>query len=61
MMFDGDGVWRTVKEFTTENIKRSFYLPIIPRRSDYFRIRFAGHGDFELYSLSRENYKGSAL
>ncbi len=61
MMFDSDGVWRPVKTFTAASVKRSFYLPIIPRRSDHFRIRFEGHGSFELYSLSRENYKGSAL
>lgn len=61
MMFDSDGVWREVKAFSAANVKRSFYLPIIPRRSDHFKIRFEGHGSFELYSLSRENYKGSAL
>jgi len=61
MMFDSDGVWREVKAFSTANVKKSFYLPIIPRRSDHFKIRFEGHGSFELYSLSRENYKGSAL
>ena len=61
MKFDSRGDWLTVKEFTTGNAKRSFYLPIIPRRSDHFRIRIEGSGRFELWSLSRESYKGSAL
>ncbi len=61
MRFDSRGDWITVKEFTTGDAKRSFYLPIIPRRSDHFRIRIEGSGRFELWSLSRESYKGSAL
>ena len=42
-------------------MKRSFYLPIIPRRSDHFRIRFSGTGGWRLYSLVRESYSGSEL
>lgn len=61
MKFDSVGDWITVKEFTAGDVKRSFYLPIIPRRSDHFRIRIEGTGYFELYSLARENYKGSPL
>ena len=61
MRFDSEGDWLTVKVFQTDNVKKSFYLPIIPRRSDHFRIRIEGEGRFELWSLARENYKGSAL
>ena len=60
MQFDSDGVWSDVKTLTTE-VKRSFYLPIIPRRSDHFRIRFNGTGSWRLYSLVRESYIGSEL
>lgn len=60
MQFDSDGVWREVKTLTTA-VKRSYYLPIIPRRSDHFRIRFIGTGQWRLYSLVRENYSGSEL
>lgn len=60
MQFDSDGVWREVKTLTA-TVKRSFYLPIIPRRSDHFRIRFQGVGGWRLYSLVRENYSGSEL
>ena len=61
MRFDSEGDWHLVKLFQTDNVKKSFYLPIIPRRSDHFRIRIEGSGRFELWSLARENYKGSAL
>lgn len=60
MQFDSDGVWREVKTLTT-TVKRSFYLPIIPRRSDHFQIRLNGIGGWRLYSLVRENYSGSEL
>ena len=61
MRFDSVGDWITVKEFEAGDVKRSFYLPIIPRRSDHFRIKIEGTGYLELYSLARENYKGSPL
>ena len=61
MRFDSEGDWISVKNLATQHVKKSYYLPIIPRRSDHFRIRIEGTGHFELYSLSRENYKGSAI
>ncbi len=60
MMFDSDGVWREVKTLSATK-KRSFYLPIIPRRSDHFRIKLTGRGKWILYSLVRESYFGSEL
>lgn len=60
MQFDSDGVWRTAKTLQTE-VKRSYYLPIIPRRCDHFRIRMTGTGGCRLYSLVREVYNGSEL
>lgn len=60
MQFDSDGIWREVKRLKT-NVKRSYYLPIIPRRCDHFRIRLSGTGDCKLYSLTREVYNGSEI
>ena len=60
MQFDSDGAWREVTTLSA-TVKRSFYLPIIPRRSDHFRIRFSGTGGWRLYSLVRESYSGSEL
>lgn len=60
MQFDSDGVWRQVATLEA-SVKKSWYLPIIPRRSDYFRIRFTATGDWTLYSLTRESYTGSQL
>ena len=58
--FDSSGDWLTVATLTS-TVKRSWYLPIVPRRSDHFRIRLEGVGGWRLYSLVRESYSGSEL
>ena len=40
---------------------RSYYLPIIPRRGDAFRLRLRGRGHWTLQSITREYYIGSEL
>jgi hypothetical protein len=49
-----------VKELTTTR-KRSYYLPVVPRRCDHFRLKIEAEGDWRLYSLVRESYSGSEL
>lgn len=60
MQFDSDGVWHDIKTLTTTK-KKSFYLPIVPRRADHFRIRIEGKGEWRLYSMTRESYSGSEM
>ena len=60
IQFDSDGTWNLVSQMET-TVKRSFYLPIIPRRSDHYRLKLTGSGDWKLYSMVRENYIGSEL
>lgn len=59
IQFDSDGVWRPVRALEGKGEKRSYYLPIIPRRCDHYRIRLEGTGQASLYSLVRESYSGS--
>lgn len=59
IQFDSDGVWRTVRTLTGDGSKRSFYLPIVPRRCDHYRLRLEGTGRASVYSLVRESYSGS--
>lgn len=59
IQFDSDGVWRTVRTLTGDGSKRSFYLPIVPRRCDHYRLRLEGTGRASVYSLVRETYTGS--
>lgn len=60
MEFNSDGVWRTVDTLQPD-VKKSYYLPIIPRRSDHFRIKLEGTGAWRVYSLTRESYSGSEI
>lgn len=60
IQFDSDGVWRQVRRLES-HVKRSWYLPIVPRRCDHFRIRLEGVGGCRVYSLTREVYTGSEL
>ncbi|MPN13936.1 hypothetical protein SDC9_161262 [bioreactor metagenome] len=58
--FDSSGTWEEVKTLTAGK-KRSYYLPIIPRRTDYYRLKLEGVGMWRLHSLVREVYSGSEL
>lgn len=60
IMYDSDGIWNRVSTMFTPK-KRSYYLPLRPRRCDHFKIRLTGHGGWTLYSLVRESYSGSEL
>lgn len=59
--FDSDGVWRTVKSLVGTDPKRSYYLPIVPRRCDHYRVKLEGTGECRIYSMTREFYAGSEL
>lgn len=56
--FDSRGPWEEIAVLEAPH-KRSFYLPIIPRRSDHFRLKLVGSGMWKLYSLVRKSYIGS--
>lgn len=60
IQFDSDGYWQEAANFYTA-VKKSFQLPIIPRRCDHFRIKLTGVGQWRLYSLTTESYVGSAM
>lgn len=61
IQFDSDGIWREVRTMTGTDPKRSFLLPIVPRRCDHYRIRLEGKGGCRIYSMAREYYSGSEL
>lgn len=59
--FDGGGDVVVADLEATNGRMRSFDLPIIPRRSDNYRIELQGTGDWTLHSLVREEYSGSDI
>lgn len=60
LQFDTDGTWREAGSLTASQ-KRSFQLPIIPRRGDHHRLKITGTGEMRIYSITREYYTGSAM
>lgn len=58
--YDSTGDWETVSTLTATQ-KRSFYLPVVPRRCDHYRLKLKGVGGCRVYSLTREYYIGSEL
>lgn len=60
VQFDSSGKWEKKGELKTTK-KRSFILPVIPRRADHMRLKLEGVGQWRLYSLVREAYSGSAI
>ncbi len=61
LMVDSDGVWHQAGHVLGEGPKRSYYLPIVPRRADHYRLRIEGTGECRIHSITRELYSGSEL
>ena len=61
LRFDSAGGWTQAGETAVSGVKRSVYLPIIPRRGDHYRLRIEGTGGCKVYSIAREYYEGSEL
>ena len=61
IQFDTDGEWQRFGGALGEGSKRSYYLPIIPRRGDHYRLKLEGVGPCRVYSMVREFYSGSEL
>lgn len=61
IQFDTDGNWQRINGALGVGVKRSYYLPIVPRRGDHYRLRLEGVGGCRIYSMTREFYSGSEL
>lgn len=59
LRFDSTGEWIQAGQVMQEGVKRSYYLPIVPRRGDHYRMKITGTGGCRIYSLVREYYGGS--
>ena len=61
MQFDSSGEWVSAGGRLAAGKKRSYYLPVVPRRADHYRIRIEGRGECRVYSLTREYANGSPM
>ena len=59
--YDSVGEWTAVGDPMLADVKRSYILPLVPRRCDHFRIKITGTGEGHIHSLTREYYVGSEL
>ncbi len=58
--YDGEDAWTEKYRINITN-KRSFTVPIIPRRCDTMRIRLWGTGECRVYSLTKTIEQGSEI
>ena len=59
IQYDSDGQWKQIGKQLQAERKRSFNLPVIPRRCDHYRLKLEGVGQCYLHSIAREYYVGS--
>ena len=58
VQYDSSGDWQHVTSLSGNNL-RSFSIPIVPRRCDHMKIKFAGKGDCKVYTIAKILEQGS--
>lgn len=61
LQFDSSGEWIRAGQALRQGAKRSYILPVVPRRADHYRVRIQGSGGCRVCSIAREYYGGSEL
>ena len=59
LKFDSIGEWTQAGKEMRADRKRTFLLPIVPRRADHYRLRIRGAGGCTIHSVARQLYVGS--
>ncbi len=60
LQLDSDGEWYQPQDGKLEEeTKRSYFLAIVPRRADHYRLKLEGKGGCKVYSIAREFSEGS--
>lgn len=59
LRYDSEDQWRQIGRTMTTERKRTFLLPVIPRRADHYRLKLSGTGGCTIHSIAREYYAGS--
>lgn len=54
------GEWELIQGMTASR-KKTYLVPIVPRRCDHFRLKLVATGSWRLWGLTRERYTGSEL
>ena len=59
--YGAESDWYRIKTIKGHGRIESVVIPIIPKRSDYFRIKMSGKGNMNIYSISKTIEEGSDL
>ena len=60
LQLDSDGDWYQPQDGKLEDeTKRSYFLAIVPRRADHYRLKLEGKGGCRVYGIAREFSEGS--
>lgn len=51
--YDSSGVWEEKGHMQGKDVVKTYTIPVIPRRCDHMRLRLAGTGEMQLYSIAR--------
>ena len=54
------GQWEKIQDMTASR-KRTFLVPIVPRRCDHIRLKIEATGMWRLWAMTRNRYAGSEL
>ena len=54
------GQWEKISDMTASR-KKTFLIPIVPRRCDHIRLKIVATGMWRLWALTRNRYTGSEL
>lgn len=60
-LYDSTGEWEERFIINNNTVKKSYTIPIIPRRCDHYRMRITGIGDVRIYTVSKVLAQGSEL
>lgn len=61
VMYDSDGTLHRVREIIGDGVKQSYYLPLVVRRCDHFKLVISGIGGCKIHSLVKDVYVGSEI
>ena len=61
LRYDGEAAWERAFSIGVSPRRRSWTVPVIPRRYGDFTVKLVGGGDFTLFSVTRLVEKGSEL
>lgn len=58
--YDNERIWHRVLTKASGD-KKTFYVPVFPKRCEKLKLKLEGHGEFRLYQITRMSRKAGAI